>query len=181
MSWARVACLLFFFYALAADSITFKSSRPPQVDQFVFERSGSGLCTLLFKRKIHQFRLLTSLDDVFVQTLPSHRSYGELGSETSLVLAYGYTHDAINDELNKHCTAVYDDKGVDARTLEFVVQEDSFYPPRDSSSIPLPPMFPAPPEMEVTSLFNSGSPWNRVDLVFFGDGCKNHFVILLIL
>jgi hypothetical protein len=40
-------------------------------------------------------------------------------------------------------------------------------------------MFPAPPEMEVTSLFTSGSASNRVNLVFFGDGCKNHFVILL--
>jgi hypothetical protein len=174
MFCCRSLRLLLAFCSIVSASILVEPPQRPGVVQYIFERTGNGACSLVFKRNVDQFRLLTSTDDVVAQVLPKHRTYGGPPSEESSIMVYGYTEKAVKDELKKHCSSFvsFGSEGTGRHPPEFVLQGENTYSPQDAQIFPMPPTFPDPPDMEVTPLYISGPNLNRADFVFFGDGCE---------
>jgi len=145
---------------------------PPKVHQLVFERTRSGSCSFIYRSTVPQLRQLASPDDAVVQIRPRYHGEGSRYTEEEVIFVYGYNEAAIEDKLNKHCASVgfVPEETGHPRPGLVVQGGGSFSPSQDFRTGPLPPMFPEPPEMEVTPLHNSGPPHNRANLVFFGDG-----------
>jgi hypothetical protein len=182
MFWLKSTFLISSLWGLASASTFLEYSRPSEVHQHVFERTADGVCSLLYKRKVPRPRTLTSLDDAVAHISPRRRTYGGPRSAEEVIVVYGYREAAINRELRKHCaTASFGSEGVQ-HFPELVVQGESpFLPMQGFGTIPPPPTLPNPPEMEITPLHTSGPSRNRVDLVFFGDGCKTTLIVLQVI
>lgn len=136
-----------------------------RVKEFVLERFRSGSCQLLFNREVDRFRLLKDSGSVITQIRRGSYHDGSNGGKEFLHL-FGFEEDVISSEVQKQCSnqAAPDNPG-------FIVQGGSSYVPFDNLGYTNTTL-PAAPSLEVTSLHHSGDSVNRVDLVFFGDGCK---------
>lgn len=122
----------------------------PRVSSLIkleFTVTGEGQCTNLSFRDTQRHR-----------DVPLNGSLVERSKTRDLVRIYGYDRDSMLLELSTIC----DDYASVKQTV--LASADSF-------TLPLSPPLPPPPPLTIKPLIISGPSDNRVDLVFFSDGC----------
>jgi hypothetical protein len=166
---------IFLSIALLSHQTTsvYIESRPSaEVKQYVLNRGPNRDCSLLYIRTIPLLRTLTSQNDTAIQILRKDFDQPANDEEHDNILVYGYEEQTIALEISKQCSSFSLDWQESSSRTQLLVNQEANFNEVSPLLLPTSILLDPPPQMEVTPLHTSGHPSNRVDLVFFGDGCR---------
>lgn len=126
-------------------------------------QANDGACEVVGIRQTQLHKDLHTDEDVVIEKLLGKHS--DLDENRTMLRLYGAKEEQVWKRLEIICTG----------WLSNEVQNDGSNPQRvftQLNQVIKPKPLPVPPPLTITPLLVSGPSENRVDLVFFGDGCK---------